>query len=67
MDKTIFFQQLIKDKRKLLISKGYNPATLTLWQQGKRYPLRENAQKLAKLLKMDLDYFPYIDRFVRNK
>jgi hypothetical protein len=67
MKKTTSFKKLIKNNRKLLLSKGFRASTLTMWSGGDRHPLKETAGKLAKILNIDVKEIPYVERFVRNK
>jgi transcriptional regulator with XRE-family HTH domain len=59
MKKTTTFHKLIKKNRKLLLSKGFLPSTLTMWKQGNRYPRKNMAQKLAKILNVPISAIPY--------
>jgi hypothetical protein len=67
MKKTTSFKKLIKENRKLLLSKGFKASTLTMWKTGKRHPLKEIADRLARILNINVDEIPYVERFVRNK
>lgn len=67
MKNTTSFKKLIKNNRKLLLSKGFKASTVSMWYHGNRSPLRETAKKLAKILNIDIQEIPYVERFVRNK
>jgi len=66
MKNTTSFKKLIKDNRKLLISKGFKQSTLSMWFKGKRSPLKSTAKKLSKVLNIDIEEIPYVERFVKN-
>jgi hypothetical protein len=66
MKKTTSFKKLIKENRKLLLSKGFKASTLTMWGNGERHPLKKIALKLAKILNIDVQEIPYVERYVRN-
>ena len=67
MKNTTSFRKLIKSNRKLLLSKGFKASTLTMWAGGYRNPIKKTALKISKILNIDVQEIPYIERFVINK
>jgi hypothetical protein len=62
MDKQKYFRKLVRVNRKLLLSEKFSPAILTMYAMGDRFPSKETAKRLAKLLGENLDVFPYLRR-----
>jgi len=64
MNKIKYFQNIVKLHRRALIAKGLHPSTLTMWEQGKRFPSMANAKKVARITKTKIEDFPIL---IRNK
>jgi transcriptional regulator with XRE-family HTH domain len=66
MKKTTAFKKLIKNNRKLLITKGFKASTVSMWEHGNRRPEIPMAKKIAKVLNVPLSDIPYLQRAVYN-
>jgi hypothetical protein len=59
MKKQDLFKKTIIKNRKLLLSKGFLPSTLTMWGRGYRIPRRKQAVDLALALNVELKKIPH--------
>jgi hypothetical protein len=62
MNKKIYFKKLVREYRKLLLSHRFLPSTLTMYAQGKICPSEKVAKRIARIIGVDLENFPYLKR-----
>jgi len=59
------FKKQIKKNRKLLLSLGFLPSTLTMWSTGQRIPRKEQARSISVALKIKDSDIPVRQSVIR--